>query len=269
MSHLPFPVGRNVIAKVLLILVALGLLTLWLFNTPAGLLGKADAVGYAVCHRIDVRSFHIESRETPLCARCTGMYLGAVLGFVYLSRFGRSSGLPSLRVSVLLMAFLAGFALDGSNSFLHLIPNAPGLYMPSNPLRLLTGTGVGLGIAAMLTPVLHQSLWQSVQPQSALSNWRNFLPLLALAALLDGLILTENPLLLYPLALVSAAGVLIILTAVYTVVWVMIWRQDNHFATWRALWPYILMAFITALAQIAVIDAGRFWLTRTWNGFGF
>lgn len=52
----------------------------WLLNTPAGLMGKADAIGYAVCHRIDLRSFHLGERQMPLCARCSGMYLGAMLG---------------------------------------------------------------------------------------------------------------------------------------------------------------------------------------------
>ena len=37
-----------------LVLLAVGLLFVgWLLNTPGGLLGKADAIGYAVCHRID------------------------------------------------------------------------------------------------------------------------------------------------------------------------------------------------------------------------
>jgi hypothetical protein len=35
-----------------LLLIAVGLLLLgWLLNTPPGIFGKADAVGYAVCHR--------------------------------------------------------------------------------------------------------------------------------------------------------------------------------------------------------------------------
>ena len=72
------------------VLLAVGLLLVgWLFNTPGGLLGKADAVGYAVCHRIDLRSFYIGDRQLPLCARCTGMYLGAMLGLVYQVFFGR------------------------------------------------------------------------------------------------------------------------------------------------------------------------------------
>ena len=67
----------------------------WLINTPVGLLGKADAVGYAVCHRIDARSFHLGERPLPLCARCSGMYLGAMLGLTYQVRTGwRKSGMP-------------------------------------------------------------------------------------------------------------------------------------------------------------------------------
>ncbi|KAB2863423.1 MAG: DUF2085 domain-containing protein, partial [Anaerolineae bacterium] len=52
----------------------------WLLATPAGVLGKADAVGYAICHRITVRSFEAFDRQLPLCARCTGIYLGVASG---------------------------------------------------------------------------------------------------------------------------------------------------------------------------------------------
>ena len=69
----------NRILPVLLLAVA----TTWVYFTPEGILGKAGAVGYAVCHRIDLRSFHLGLRQLPLCARCTGMYLGALLGLTY------------------------------------------------------------------------------------------------------------------------------------------------------------------------------------------
>ncbi len=69
--------------KWLVPIVCLAVLILWLAETPAGLLGKADAVGYAVCHRISVRSFFLDDRPLPLCARCTGMYLGAMAGLLY------------------------------------------------------------------------------------------------------------------------------------------------------------------------------------------
>jgi uncharacterized membrane protein len=250
------------------LLVATGLTLLgWLSYTPPGLLGKADAVGYSVCHRISVRSFFIGDRQIPLCARCSGMYLGALLGMVYLASFGRKGGLPPLKTGWVLIAFLLAFAIDGSNSYLHFFPGAPGLYDPHNLSRLITGTGLGLGLAAVLVPVVNQTLWRDYDPQPALGTWRRLLPLLGMAAVIDMMVWSENPLLLYPLAILSAAGVLIILTLVYTVVWTLIAKQDNRFMKVRQVWMAGLAGFLTALLQIAVINAGRFWLTGTWGGF--
>lgn len=255
------------VLKVALVLTTSLFLLGWWLKTPPGLLGKADAAGYAVCHRIAARSFWIGNRQTPLCARCSGMFLGALLGIVYLARFGKRAGMPKMKVLIVLGAFLIAFAVDGGNSYLHFIPNAPALYQPENWLRLLTGTGVGLGIAAVLVPVIHQTLWQTYDGRPALEGWRQFLPLLGLAGLLDLAILSDRPLLLYPLALLSGASILLILSMVYSIVWVMVSKRDNRFGHFRELWVPLLAGFLTALVQIAALDAGRFWLTHTWAGF--
>lgn len=260
--------GRT-IWKGLLILVTGLVFGAWLLLTPSGLLGKADAAGYAVCHRIDARSFHIGERQTPLCARCSGMYLGALLGLVYLSRYGRRAGMPVKNVLVVLGFFFLMFGLDGLNSYLHLFPVFPGVYEPSNVMRLLTGTGLGLGIAAVLMPVVHQTIWPVYDSRPALAGWRDFLPLLGLALLLDLMILSEVPLLLYPLAVLSAVSIVLILTMVYGVVWTLISKQENRVQHYRQLWPVVTAGFLTAILQIGVIDAGRFWLTGTWGGFNF
>lgn len=278
MEHLSQWSGRlahfNGILKALLVFTTGLVLLGWWMYVPPGLLGKADAAGYAVCHRIDVRSFHIGDRPTPLCARCSGMYLGGLLGIVYLSRFGKRAGLPSLKISIVLAAFLAAFAFDGVNSFLHLaefpgIFSAFRVYEPNNTLRLFTGTGLGLGIAAVLVPVFHQSIWPVYDGRSALSGWKTFLPLLLLAGLLDAAVLSDNPLLLYPLALLSGASILLILAMVYAVVWIMIAKRENRIQRYRELWVPLTAGFLTAILQIFLIDAGRLWLTGTWSGFIF
>jgi uncharacterized membrane protein len=38
------------------------------------------AVGARVCHQRPDRSFHLGPTQLPVCARCTGMYLGAPIG---------------------------------------------------------------------------------------------------------------------------------------------------------------------------------------------
>src|SRR3990170_8977714 len=103
------------------------LTALWLVATPAGLLGKADAVGYAVCHRIDLRSFHLGERALPLCARCTGIYLGAMvtLAVFPLAGRGRSASFPGKAILAAFAVFGAGFAVDGINSYLSLFPGLP------------------------------------------------------------------------------------------------------------------------------------------------
>ncbi len=251
-----------------LALVVVLILLGWIFNTPPGLLGKADAVGYAVCHRIDVRSFHLGARQLPLCARCSGMYLGAVLGFAYQAVFTpRRGGAPSKGVIVLLGGLVLAFALDGVNSFISLIPAAPHLYEPQNWTRLLTGTGMGLVIAVALYPGFNQTMWQDLDPRPAMGSLRSFLGLGVLAILLDLLVLTENSLVLYPLALISAAGVLGLLTVVYSMVWAMILRTENSYQRLGQLAFPLLGGFGFALTQIILLDVGRYLLTGTWDGF--
>jgi uncharacterized membrane protein len=252
-----------------LIFITVGLLWVgWLWRTPPGLLGKADALGYAVCHRIDVRSFHLGERQLPLCARCTGMYLGAMLGLVFQALTGkRRAGMPPWRVLVFLGALFLAFGIDGVNSYLHLFPGAPALYEPNNLLRLLTGTGMGLVIALALYPAFNQAVWRVVDPTSAVNGVRYFLFILGLALALDWLVWIENPLLLYLFALVSAAGVLVLLTTVYSLFWLIILRKENSYQWLSQMALPLVGGFGVGLLQIALFDLARFALTGTWDGF--
>ena len=51
-------------------------------SAPAAVYGFAltvYAVGRIVCHQLPARSFHVWGMSLPVCARCTGIYLGAAL----------------------------------------------------------------------------------------------------------------------------------------------------------------------------------------------
>lgn len=253
--------------KGLLVLAAISVLTVWLANTPAGLLGKADAIGYAVCHRIDARSFHLGDRQFPLCSRCSGMYLGALLGLVYQLAQGRRGSLPSLKSYAILALLVVAFGVDGTNSFLHFFPQAPSLYQPQNSLRLGTGTGMGIALSAVLTPVFHQTLWKSWDTRRALGSLRQMAGLVALSAILVVVLLTGSETVLFPLALLSSAGVLVLLTMVYTMILVLLAKADNTFEKLGQIWIPLLGGFTLALLQIVAIDLVRFALTGTWAGF--
>jgi uncharacterized membrane protein len=249
--------------------ISVGLLLVgWLLNTPEGLLGKADAIGYAVCHRIDSHSLHLGDRPMPLCARCSGMYLGAMLGLVYQAVFSRrKGGTPPKKILLALAVCFVAFGIDGLNSYLSLFPGAPSAYTPQNWLRVLTGTGMGLVIITVLYPIFNQTVWKEWDRRPAIGGWRQFLGLAALALILDLVVLTENPIVLYPLALISAAGVLVLLTMIYSMVALMVFKAENHFQTVAGLFLPLTSGFGLALLQIVVLDFVRYFFTGTWDGF--
>ena len=149
----------------LLVLACLFVLAFYSVTDPARLehdhlLGVADYAGYTVCHRLTAHSFVFDGRQMPLCARCTGMYLGIALVFAVLLLAGRWrwSELPSLPILLVFGLFLAVMGVDGVNSFSHFLPNAPHLYEPQNWLRLTTGIGVGLGMGGAMMPIMTAAL---------------------------------------------------------------------------------------------------------------
>ena len=249
----------------------------WLWIAPPGILGKVDALSYAVCHRLDERSFHFaDGLQLPLCARCSGMYLGAVVGLIFqafLSR--RKGGMPPKKVIIPLALLGLAFAFDGGNSYLYLMKTiAPGrldflptFYIPNNTLRLLTGSGAGVGIAVLLFPSFNQTMWKNWDPSPALGSLKLLAVLVAIMLGLDLLVLSGSDLVLYPVAIISAGGVLLLLTLVYEVLWVMVTRQENTFSAFRQTWLPMLAGLTIALLQITATDLFRLWLTHTWGGF--
>jgi uncharacterized membrane protein len=257
-------------------LAALAIVAGFLYIAPPGILGKADALGYAVCHRIEERSFHVDGRQLPLCARCSGMYTGAVLTLLFLGlTYQRSAGAPPKWVIAVLILFGVAFAVDGGNSYLYLMKSVyggklsfiPSLYTPNNTLRLFTGSGAGVDMAVAVFVSLNQTFWRDWDNKPVLSKPRDFGILVALVLLLDLLILPEWPVVMYPAAVISAGGVLLLLSLVYGMLWTMFMHQENTYPALRHAWLPVLAGLTIALLQITLTDVFRLWLTHTWGGF--
>ncbi|MCX6025853.1 MAG: DUF2085 domain-containing protein [Chloroflexi bacterium] len=239
-----------------------------LYLAPHGLLGAADGVAYAVCHRIELRSFHLGERALPLCARCTGTFLGVFVGtaLIIAAGRGRRSGWPRTPLILVLAALVVPWVVDGTNSYAALFGTLPTLYTPHNWLRLTTGTLVGLVLPVFLLPAVNQTLWREQDTRPVLGRFGELALYLAAAPILIGLVLPENALLLYPLALFSVIGVLATLCGVYLVLWLVILRSENRIVRLIEAWPHLLAALTLALLHIAAIDMLRFSLTGTWGG---
>jgi uncharacterized membrane protein len=238
------------------------IIAIW-FITPGGLLDKADRVGYGVCHQIPIRSPFFAGRQLPLCARCSGQFLGALAGLVLLIVAGRGKAakLPPRPVIAVLLGFIAAWALDGFNSYLTLFPGLPHLYEPHNILRTTTGAMQGVALISLVLPFFNVTLWQRPSPRPTIGSLREVLLLLGLIALIVAGVGSEWAPLLYPLALLSAAGTLMMLTLVMTMLVTLALRRDGWAEGWRDALPLLTAGLALALIILLGINVLRAWLT--------
>lgn len=88
-------------------------------------------IGALTCHQICERSFSFRGYQFPVCARCTGILLGNIIGVVlWIIKIK-----INLKISLLLISIMA---LDG---FLQLIK----IKNSNNVRRLITGFFAGIG----------------------------------------------------------------------------------------------------------------------------
>lgn len=267
----PFFAGRGFI-----LLVGLGVLLLMAFYTltdaahlaNSRVLSGADWAGYAICHRITDRSFTIAGRQFPLCARCTGMYLGVFLVFLLLWLNGRlrRGGLPAFPVMLALFGFVVVMGVDGVNSYLHFFPNAPHVYEPRNWLRLLTGMGTGLMMGLVIFPALAQTLWRDAPFTPVIAGFRELAGVLLVAGTAVLLTLSNQPAISYVLALASTAGLLMIVAALNVVFLLIAFRRDGQAVSWREAAVPLAIGLLLTLIELSLISAVRFNLTGTMTG---
>lgn len=182
------------------------------------LLELANWFGSAVCHQWDSHSYVIGGVPLCLCARCTGMYLAALLTLVLLRvREPRAAHVPRPAFLVAFLLFFVMWAGDGVNSFLSLFPAAPALYPPQNILRLTTGALMGIGLGSLLYLMLNSILYRGAPGATPLfGRARDFFALLGMAGLLVAVVESQWAPLLYPLTALLLAAVLGVNIALWT-----------------------------------------------------
>lgn len=125
---------------------------------------------------------------------------------------------------------------------------------------------MGIALGAVLFPVVNQTLWRTLDERPAL-EWKQLGILVAIIAAVNLLILTDSPIVLYPIAYISALGTLSLLITVFMMLWIIIMKQDNAFEHPRQLWLAFASGLTLALLLILSIDLLRLQFTGTWNGF--
>jgi len=244
------------------VLLPLAVLLLALLLPPWSLWDKSNLVGYAICHQIDAHSYQPGGVALPLCARCTGTFLGALVGLMMMALLGRgrAAALPPARVLLLLLLFVMAWGLDGLNSYMSFFSGLPHLYEPRNILRLSTGTLTGLAMSILLLPVVNFTLWREPQSTPVVPGVRALLPLLAAAAAVVVVVHANVAALRVPIALLETLGVLTMLSLINGTILVIVLRREGRATSWRDALPFYLWGAVMSLVEIGAIDLLRAWL---------
>lgn len=251
---------KIILLSLLVVMAALGISLNWLHLTPGGFFEKGMMIGSSVCHQIGSHSLILEGVQFPLCARCTGLYLGCFIALLYFSTQGKKSGLPSRPFLLILLVLALAWGTDGLNSFISDFVEKPFLWATTNTTRLVTGFGMGLVLSTALKTLFNLTIWKDVQKEPLLNSAIQLGAYTLTATGLAFLLFSKNIVIFKTLAGIAVITILVVITMLYTIFWVIVTRKDNSFENLRALIIFLLAGFASALLQITLMTNLRGWL---------
>jgi uncharacterized membrane protein len=224
---------------------------------PGGtLIGRLHVLDGGICAQLPGHSFILAGQLLPLCARNTGIYVGFSCALLTLQATGRlrTMRLPTLGVAFALGLCVLALAVDGFNS-LFLDLQLPHLYQPHNLLRLATGLATGTAMAAFLAPIANGLIWQREDLRPSFAGFRQLavmVPVLLLAFL--G-IASQSAWLLYPLALLETAGLVMALSLINLVFLLALSGRTGRIVTFRQLLPLFSLTVALAVVELLALSA--------------
>lgn len=219
---------------------------------------KLTAMGFGVCHQISTHSYFIGGHQLPLCSRCSGIYLGALASvgmLIFLRR--KASGLPVGHMLAILGVFFGAMVVDGLDSTLQTFGSA--IYDTNNLIRLFTGALSGIAVAFMVYPVFNLSLWNPsvTKRESVLEQPFELVGYMVVAGVLVALLLAADDWLYYPIAILSVAGMLTLLTMANIMIVLIATRREGAYITMSAALTPILLGLFLSLVELTLLAWGR------------
>ena len=116
----------------------------------------AYAVGSVICHQLPERSFFMDGRQLPVCARCTGLYVSGVVGLLGWVAVKSARGWRQIPVPPRgALAVVAAAAIPTAISYL---TGVTGIWDGSNLTRALLAVPLGVAAGAVAAAVATKDL---------------------------------------------------------------------------------------------------------------
>ncbi len=231
---------------------------------PTGALAdRLQMVVHGVCaqaHYLQVGQYTL-----PLCARNTGIYSGFLATLLYLLVLGRSHAgkLPPLSIVVFLTAGVVAMGIDGINSMLLDLGGHNG-YAPRNELRVATGLGMGIAMAAF--GLLLFNICLRTNPRHDLPPIRRWIELAGAsltAVLLYGLVWWAPAWLYYPLAIFSVLGIVGLLFIANVFVIAMLSGLEGRLTHLSQLARPATFGILLVAGELALLAGLRSWIEHS------
>lgn len=231
----------------------LGSLITLILLSPQGSLQKINWLGSSVCHQLPNHSFQLNGNQFPLCSRCTGTYLSAFIGLLYFGLKGKRSAIPLKGILFTFFLFFLFWAVDGINSFSKDVFDHILLYEPSNLLRFISGIGMGMVFSLVIVTIFNMVVWEKRAGGALLNTWKD----------LGILLLFESGLLLFPFnrnlflfnlaSIISTLTVLILIGILYSILIIIIFRQEGRYQGWKDVFLPLAFGFGMAFLQVILM----------------
>ena len=114
------------------------------------------AAGSVVCHQLPDRSFFLNGRPLPVCARCTGLYLGGMIGFAVWCAWKIAWGWRPVSISP--RAAIRLVIVAGVPTALSIGAAITGLWDSSNATRAVLAMPLGISAGSVVAAVFTKDL---------------------------------------------------------------------------------------------------------------
>lgn len=229
------------------------------FVAPWPLETKLWAAAHGLCAQREGHLLPFGGRVLPLCARDSGLYLGALLGIGYLVARGRwlAVGRPPRWFWTVFFVILGAFAVDVANS-VGADWFQSGAYPPHNLLRTITGIALGTFLSVPLLWAINLSFSGRRPDRPLLTQGLDVALLFLLAALGTVALWSGLPMLYVPMAALSFLGMLLLLVAANFLWLLAILRGKGTLRGVGEAWPLLLWASVASVAEMALLSFLRY-----------
>jgi len=251
---------------ILLGLFYIGLMLVLLLLPGGTVLDRLRWLDSGICAQVLTHSFSPGGEHLPLCARNTGIYLGLMVTFIsiYARGKGRAQRLPPLSIIILCTCGFLALAIDGLNS-LALDLHMAHLYQPNNFLRLGTGLITGTGLVLLALPILNQLFWCESNEQHIVASWKESGLLAAVLLCCFIAVISQQALVLYPIALLSTLGLLTALSSVNLIFIISFSKRSETLQYSYQLLAFFSLALICAIGEMLLLAQLKFSLLQAFG----